>query len=86
MQREFDTVGRILPKQIPVRKGIEPEIKSVGCILPCMFLVGEGETVAFQGRLNVSVFRHVVECRSIFCQGKRYHFFLYFIGGISASV
>jgi hypothetical protein len=41
MQREFDTVGRILPKQIPVRKGIQPEIKSVGCILPCMFLVGK---------------------------------------------
>jgi hypothetical protein len=45
MQREFDTVGRILPKQIPVRKGIEPEIKSVGCILPCMFLVGKGEII-----------------------------------------
>jgi hypothetical protein len=47
MQREFDTVGRILPKQIPVRKGLQPEIKSVGCILPCMFLVGEDEIVAF---------------------------------------
>jgi hypothetical protein len=47
MQREFDTVGRILPKQIPVRKGIQPEIKSVGRILPCMFLVGKGEIVAF---------------------------------------
>ena len=47
MQREFDTVARILPNQIPVRKGIQPEIKSVGRILPCMFLVGEGEIVAF---------------------------------------
>jgi hypothetical protein len=52
MQREFDTVGRILPNQIPVRKGIEQEIKSVGCILPRMFFVPEGEKKKFQKAQN----------------------------------
>ncbi len=52
--RKKKTVARALPNQMRVRMSRRREIKSVGCILPRMFLVREGEKLAFHHVQNQS--------------------------------
>jgi hypothetical protein len=52
--RKKKTVARALPNQMRVRMSRRREIKSVGCILPRMFLVREGEKLAFYQAQNQS--------------------------------
>jgi hypothetical protein len=52
--RKRKTVARALPNQMRVRMSRRREIKSVGCILPRMFLVREGKKLAFHHVQNQS--------------------------------